>query len=276
MMTKKVLSAVVLALVLVLLSNFLVAAEGPGQDGPVLDEMGDIGVQDELLLDDLIVHGSVCTGIDCVSDQDFDYDTLVLKENNLRIYFNDTSSSSFPFNDWRIAINDASYGGQSYFRIEDVTGAVTPFTILAGGNVGIGTETPTEKLHVAGNVRIDGSIAESSDVNAKENFVPVEEGEVLEALAGIPISTWNYKADDPAVRHMGPMAQDFYAAFGLGEDDRHIAPLDTNGVAIAAIQELNQRVQEQDAQIAALQQQNAALEVRLAALEASMSDVSQK
>ena len=66
---------------------------------------------------------------------------------------------------------------------------------------------------------------------------------------------------------MGPMAQDFYQAFGLGMDDQHIAPLDTNGVALASIQGLYEIVQEKDAQISALQTQNADLEARLSALE---------
>jgi hypothetical protein len=67
---------------------------------------------------------------------------------------------------------------------------------------------------------------------------------------------------------MGPMAQDFYAAFALGPDERHIAPLDANGVALAAAQELYQIARAQETQIAQLAQQNADLAARVAALEA--------
>jgi len=74
--------------------------------------------------------------------------------------------------------------------------------------------------------------------------------ELLEKLAALPISTWNYKADDPGVRHMGPMAQDFHAAFGLGDDDRTIHLLDANGVVMVAIQALYRRVQELEAEVA--------------------------
>ena len=90
---------------------------------------------------------------------------------------------------------------------------------------------------------------------------------VLARLAGIPILTWNYKADSAAVRHMGPMAQDFYAAFGLGDTDKAIFSVDAQGVVFAAVQTLYEMSLEKDAEIAALQQQVADLSARLAALE---------
>jgi hypothetical protein len=98
-----------------------------------------------------------------------------------------------------------------------------------------------------------------SDRNLKENFSPVDGREVLARLAQMPISTWNYKSQDPAIRHIGPMAQDF-AAFGVGEDDTHISTVDADGVALAAIQGLYQEVQEKDARIADLEARVAALE----------------
>ena len=90
----------------------------------------------------------------------------------------------------------------------------------------------------------------------------------LERLVSIPIETWNYKTQDPSIRHMGPMAQDFYAAFGLGVDDKHISTVDADGVALAAIQGLYELVKEKDAQIAKQQEQITQLSERLAALEA--------
>jgi hypothetical protein len=75
---------------------------------------------------------------------------------------------------------------------------------------------------------------------------------VLEKLAALPISTWNYKGDDPAVRHMGPMAQDFAAAFGLGADDRTINLLDANGVVMVSIQALYRRLEQLEAEISEL------------------------
>lgn len=83
---------------------------------------------------------------------------------------------------------------------------------------------------------------------------------ILLLLAEIPISTWNYVGQDRSVRHIGPMAQDFHAVFGVGEDDRHISTIDADGVALAAIQGLYQLMQEKDAQIAALEARIAVLE----------------
>jgi hypothetical protein len=64
------------------------------------------------------------------------------------------------------------------------------------------------------------------------------------------VSTWNYTAQDGSIRHMGPMAQDFRAAFGLGEDDTTISVVDEQGVALAAIQGLYGVVQRRSARIA--------------------------
>jgi hypothetical protein len=75
---------------------------------------------------------------------------------------------------------------------------------------------------------------------------------ILEKLAGLPISSWSYKRDDPAVRHLGPMAQDFFAAFGLGGDDRMINMVDANGVVMVAIQALYRRLHELQAEVAEL------------------------
>ena len=71
----------------------------------------------------------------------------------------------------------------------------------------------------------------------------------------MPMSTWNYKAQSPGIRHLGPMAQDFFAAFGVGEDDKHIATVDADGVALAGVQALYRLSLKKDAQIRALKQQ---------------------
>lgn len=108
----------------------------------------------------------------------------------------------------------------------------------------------------------------NSDRNVKANFKGVDGLEVLEKVARLPITSWNYKTDPASVRHIGPMAQDFKAAFGLnGKDDRHISSIDAQGVALAAIQGLYRLVQEKDARIQGLEAQNQALEAKLADLE---------
>jgi len=107
----------------------------------------------------------------------------------------------------------------------------------------------------------------TSDRNLKEKFTSVDSRDVLARVVRLPISSWSFKSE-PATRHIGPMAQDFYAAFNIGTDDRHIATVDESGVALAAIQGLNQKLDEKDAEIQKLKLQNADLEKRLANLEA--------
>src|SRR5262245_30567747 len=88
---------------------------------------------DQVIADDLIVQGSHCVGLDCVQNENFGFDTLRLKENNLRIKFEDTSASSaFPSNDWMLEANDSANGGSSHFRLVDVTAGRSPFTVFAG------------------------------------------------------------------------------------------------------------------------------------------------
>lgn len=91
-----------------------------------------------------------------------------------------------------------------------------------------------------------------SDQSTKQQFTPVDPAIILNRLSEMPITTWSYKADGKQVRHIGPMAQDFSAAFGVGADDKHIHTIDANGVAFAAIQALYQMIQERDGQIAEL------------------------
>ena len=111
---------------------------------------------------------------------------------------------------------------------------------------------------------------------SKENFASTDGREVLDRLAAIPVATWNYKSEDPSIRHIGPVAQDFYAAFGVGEDDKHIATIDADGVALAAIQGLYRVVQEQDARIAGLEARLASQEAANADLDARLSRLEQR
>jgi len=387
---------------------------------------------------DQIVQGSECVGGDCSTSESFGSDTIRLKENNLRIHFDDTSgSASFPKNDWRIVINDSTNGGAEYFAIEDATAGKTPFKIEAGapnnalyvddaGNIGIGTsapimeahitdgdsptlrleqdessgwgaqtwdiagnetnffirdvtnssklpfkilpgadhnvividgnsevgmgtDKPDSKLHVvgkvlagptdagaptspatihaygndgntkvavedtlsttadrtlleltnqggsridllntsgstnasnwriatedtsgsfiitkigsgqvefeidtAGNIITSGTTVHTSDRNKKYNIVNIDEKDILNKISKLPVKMWSYKSEDPSVRHMGPMAQDFRKSFGLGLDDKTIAGVDVVGVALASIKALKLELDERDSQVALL------------------------
>ena len=369
---------------------------------------------------DLIVQGSACVGIDCTSSESFGFDTLRLKENNLRIKFDDTSgSASFPNNDWQLTANESGNGGLNKFSIDDITGGKTPFTIEAGapttalyvddaGNVGLDTSNPVVELHIqdgdsptvrleqdgsagfgsqtwdlagnetnffvrdvtngsklpfkiipnaptnslyvaadgdvginnanpstklhvkggdatvegpsaklnitdstnsvnwffqadsasdallisksgsgGGEIRIDdrqdggssgvtlfvdGSVSATnvtftSSRAKKADFESVDPQDVLTRLNGIDIQTWRYKSEDSDIRHMGPIAEDFAAAFGLGASDTKITVTDVNGVALAAIQALSQELENLKAHNQALEDQNNDLADRLSELE---------
>jgi hypothetical protein len=340
--------------------------------------------KDQVILDDLIVDGSLCVGMDCVNGESFGFDTIRLKENNLRIKFQDTSSTaSFPTNDWQITANDSANGGGSYLAFEDIDGGRRPFlveagartsalyvdssgrigfgtsvphthlhmwygdtptvrldqtalsgwapqtwdvagneanffirdvtngsrlpfriqpgapssalTVKASGNVGIGTWSPEAPLEIettgetstllldrtdggkwylsatgdgtftigtsavegdellildnTGNLTTSGTVNGISDRNVKRDFVPVDSAQVLDAVARLAITEWSLLGDANDVRHMGPTAQDFSAAFGLGGDERHIALSDMSGVALAAIQSLTTKLEERDREI---------------------------
>jgi hypothetical protein len=109
-----------------------------------------------------------------------------------------------------------------------------------------------------GNAWLRGTLTQGSDRTMKTNILPVDPRVVLERVATVPVSTWSYTADPDTV-HMGPMAQDLHAAFGLGGSDTSIAVIDADGVSLAAIQGLYQLVQQQQATIDQLQREVDAL-----------------
>jgi len=99
-----------------------------------------------------------------------------------------------------------------------------------------------------------GTWASASDRALKTDVARIDDAAVLEKVAGLPISRWSY-VSERGVRHVGPMAQDFYAAFGVGEDDKHITSIDEDGVALAAIKALrteNLRLRAQQARLQAV------------------------
>ena len=357
--------------------------------------------KDQVVLDDMIVDGSLCVGFDCINGENFGFDTIRLKENNLRIKFQDTSvTGSFPSNDWQIIANDSVNGGGSYLAFEDTDAGRMPFVVEAGsrasalyvdssGRVGLGTSVPAEDLHIfygdtptirfdqqgsgwapqiwdisgneanffirdvtngsklslriqpgtpsstlslkssgnvgigtwdpatpleveatgkdstllldrtdaaawyvsstgdrsfsigtwggageellildeAGNLTTSGTVNGISDRAAKRDFVPVNGGQVLDAVGRLAITEWSLLSDANGVRHLGPTAQDFRAAFGLGGDERHIALSDMSGVALAAIQGLLNELHERDREIEDLSQRLRDLEEIVASLQ---------
>jgi len=100
-----------------------------------------------------------------------------------------------------------------------------------------------------------GSWQSLCDRNSKENFVSVNQDELLERLAGLPIGTWNYKSQPDSIRHIGPTAQDFYRTFNVGEDEKHITAIDADGVALVAIKALLKKIDKLEARITELELQ---------------------
>jgi hypothetical protein len=88
---------------------------------------------------------------------------------------------------------------------------------------------------------LTGVWTNSSDRNLKENFTAIDREALLEKIAALPITEWNYKAGPENVKHIGPVAQDFYALFGVGTDDKSISSIDPAGIALAAIQALHEK-----------------------------------
>ena len=144
---------------------------------------------------------------------------------------------------------------------------------LAGVNGGVlGTSANWSLRWFAnGSVVARGSISGSSDRNLKENFATIDANQILDKVLDLPITGWNFK-DDPKVRHIGPVSQDFREAFGLGADDKTIATVDADGIALAAIQGLNKKVDQKSNELFELvkqqKEQIEALKAELAALKA--------
>jgi hypothetical protein len=109
-----------------------------------------------------------------------------------------------------------------------------------------------------------GTWQNASDRNRKTDLEPIEPSAILEKLAALPVASWRYTNEVAGVRHIGPMAQDFMASFGLGTDEKTISTVDEGGVALAAIQALNQKLNDRDAEIQQLQQAVAQLKEAMA------------
>lgn len=138
---------------------------------------------------------------------------LALENNGTpRFSFNNTSIAD---GRWVFSVGvDASY------RISKADTAVAEFRIDA-----------------IGDVYAQGTFNTLSDRDSKTEIQNLDSNEILEKVVSLPLSSWSYK-DNPSVRHIGPMAQDFYASFKLGGNDKSIATIDATGVALSAIQAL--------------------------------------
>lgn len=131
---------------------------------------------------------------------------------------------------------------------------------MTSGRVAVNRSSASHPIHVGtstanGNgahLTAGGSWTNGSDRNSKDDFQAIDKQAVLAKLLDMPLMQWRYKGEPEDVKHLGPSAQDFHAAFGLGESDTHIGTIDADGVALAAIQGLYEIVKDKTAQIASL------------------------
>jgi hypothetical protein len=135
------------------------------------------------------------------------------------------------------------------WRFQAATGNRENFEITK-----VGTGQLEMILDSAGNLTITGNYSQNSDRNVKRDIESIDGQEVLARLDQLSLSEWSYIADPEGVRHVGPMAQDFYAAFGLGPDETKIAPGDMAGVSLAAVKMLSARNAELEKRITELEQ----------------------
>ncbi|HWD92777.1 MAG TPA: tail fiber domain-containing protein [Verrucomicrobiae bacterium] len=239
--------------------------------------------------------GSLAAGVTAEANHD---NTFVWSDGNTSVHFASTARNQFLIHadggvgigtnapDSQLHVASASSSPElhisqntpsDYTRLRmNVTGY--PFwemDVSPGSTPELGFWNVTERMRIdyTGNVYAT-SFNPSSDRNIKENFSDVSPRDVLDKVAALPITRWNFK-EDKASEHLGPMAQDFRAAFGLGTDEKHIATVDEGGVALAAIQGLNQKLEERterlETELKRRDADNEELKERLAKLEELLS-----
>lgn len=189
--------------------------------------------------------------------------------------YNNTASGAYSFAAGRRAQadHDGSFVWADSQDFDFSTIAANTFRVRATGGVRfISGINGTTGQSTAG-VILDpggGSWSSVSDRRLKRDFARVDGERLLRRLAGVPVTTWGYKAQPRSVRHIGPMARDFARAFGVGTDRTHIATVDADGVALAGIQALYKRVQALERENTVLRRQN----TRLARVERTVAKLS--
>jgi trimeric autotransporter adhesin len=151
---------------------------------------------------------------------------------------------------------DFTSRAENQFWVRSTGGAAFVSAVDVAGNPTAGVRLPPG----------GASWSSASDRNLKENITGVDGADILRRLSAIPITRWNLKAQDPAIKHLGPMAQDFHMAFGLGEDERYINSVDADGIALVSIQALYQIV-------TALEEKTAAVDRKAADLDRKTADL---
>jgi hypothetical protein len=163
---------------------------------------------------------------------------------------------------WRVS------GG---FRIFTASNLSTGVTIQSGATTSNwGQTNAVISTSTGAYLSTAGVWQDVSDVNRKHLFTPISGDALLAKIRDLSITEWSYKVEDKSVRHLGPTAQDFKAAFNLGSDEKTIGMVDADGVALAGVKALDARSMSQEQRIKSLEQENADLRKRLDKLEAAL------
>jgi Chaperone of endosialidase len=157
------------------------------------------------------------------------------------------------------------------FGVQATNGGGSKYVYIGGAFAGYDIITSS-----GANLTSAGIWLDKSDRAAKREFTPVNVSDVLRKVVALPLSTWSYLAEDANIRHMGPMAQDFRKAFGLGYDDKTMNNVDARGVAFAAIQGLNKKLEIEEAKSRAKDTKLSAQAERLTLLERELAVVKKK
>ncbi|MGK0525712.1 MAG: hypothetical protein ACI92N_003373 [Pseudomonadales bacterium] len=150
-----------------------------------------IAMADDVIIDDLIVQGSLCAGVDCVEDADFGFDTLKLQSANPQILFQDTSnSSSFPTEDWVVGVTDGGSAIQSSFFIQNLTQGLNALVISADGDValGAGAEIVEDAVSV-GDLGSERRVTNVDDAVDDNDAVTLAQFNVFKGEATASVST---------------------------------------------------------------------------------------
>jgi hypothetical protein len=169
--------------------------------------------------------------------------------------FENNVSGEFSFAAGRRAVISAEHSGTFIFA--DASGMEFPstseneFAVRATGGIRFITSVNENGESISG-VHLpagSGSWATLSDQSAKSGFKSVNQNEILSLVVNLPITTWYYRSQNESIEHIGPSSQDFYAAFGFGEDGQTISMVDADGVSFAAIQGLHEIIRDQEKRI---------------------------
>jgi MprA protease rhombosortase-interaction domain-containing protein len=159
---------------------------------------------------------------------------------------------------WRVS------GG---FRVFTSSNLSTGVTIQSGASVSNwGQSNAVISTSTGAYLSTSGVWTNTSDSNRKHSIKPISGEEVLARLRKLPITQWSYR-NEGDVKHLGPMAQDFRALFGLGSDEKVIGTVDADGVALAGVQALETRTRKQASELEILKAENKLLQERLNAME---------